>query len=200
MNRVVVACVVVALAAAVGGCTAWDTTDESEQAVPRPLGQDIDLHAASHNTGEPTSTDTGLGCSACQDGPVLRRPERVPLAKDRFVVYLFHSERACDCGQAVAAGAGKAISENFASRVRSGTLECIALNVQDEANAHYADKYKLTPVDHLHNGLVVVEFKDNQPGRWKKLDRADELKDSDKFPAYVAKEIEAFIKGSAGSK
>lgn len=193
MKNVLLVCIIVALSAASAGCIVWRDTEE----LPRSPKAGADPHAASHSAAAPTSTVADPSCDTCETGPVLQRPERVPLAKDRFVIFLFYSERACDHCKEIAAGTGKAISENFADRVESGTLECTALNVEDEANAHYADKYALTPVDHLHNGLVIVEMKDNQPDRWKKLARADELKDSDDFPAYVKKEIEAFIKGAA---
>ncbi len=193
MKKVLVVWIIVTLAAASAGCIAWRDTEE----LPRPPKVAVDLHAASHGAEALTSTDAGPPCDTCETGLVLQRPERVPLPKDRFVIFLFHSERPCSCGEAIAAGAGKAISENFADRVKAGTLECTALDVEDEANAHYADKYALAPVDHLHNGLVIVEMKDNQPGRWKKLTRANELKDKPEYPAYVKSEIEAFIKGAA---
>ena len=168
------------------------------------LGIGLDVMPQDANT--PTPAATGQACASCEAGTgnpiVLQRPEGTPLAKDRLVVFLFHSERECPCGQAISAGAAMAISGNFADRIKAGTLECTALDIQDEENAHYADTYKLAPVDHLHNGLVLVEMKDNKPGRWKKLDRADELKDTEGYPAYVKKEIEMFIKGAAaaGSK
>jgi hypothetical protein len=169
MKNVLLVCIIVALSAASAGCIVWRDTEE----LPRSPKAGADPHAASHSAAAPTSTVADPSCDTCETGPVLQRPERVPLAKDRFVIFLFYSERACDHCKEIAAGTGKAISENFADRVESGTLECTALNVEDEANAH------------------------NQPDRWKKLARADELKDSDDFPAYVKKEIEAFIKGAA---
>lgn len=168
------------------------------------LGISLDVMPQDANT--PTPAATGQACTVREAGPgepvVPKRPEGTPLPKNRFVIFLFHSERQCPCSQTVEAGAAKAISENFSDDVKSGKLEWMKLDAQAEANAHHADTYKLTPLDHLHNGLVIVEMKDNQRGWWKKLDRADELKGSAEYAAYVKKEIEAFIKSpaAAGSK
>jgi len=163
----------------------------------------IDLDAAPQDAQTSTGADTGQSRDTCAAGSgdpvVLRRPGGTPLAQDRFVAFLCHSARPCPCGRTIGAGAAKAISDNYADEVKAGKLECMELDVQDEANAHYAEKYELAPVDHLHNGLVVVEIKDNKPGRWKKLDRADDLKNSDKYPAYVKDELAAFMRAPAAN-
>jgi len=154
----------------------------------------IDLSATNINP------DTGRPCV------VRKEPEKaqsiIEITKDqpapeyRFIVYFFCSGGQCPCSGAIEIGAYNTLVKYFSADMKSGKIEWKKLDVAEEEHAHFADEYELEPLDHLHDGLVIVEIKGNKRGRWKNLIEADMLKDTDdEYTAYVKKEVETFIRG-----
>ena len=125
---------------------------------------------------------------------IIERAKDQPAPEHRFAVHFFFSGGQCPCSQAIETGAYNTLAKHFSADLKSGRIEWTKLDVAEEGNAHFADEYELEPLEHLHNGLVIVEIKGNKRGRWKKLSEADALKGAEaEYAAYVKKEMDAFI-------
>ena len=110
-----------------------------------------------------------------------------------FVVYCFYSGTQCPCSSTIETGAFCALATHYPGGMKAGTLVWSKINVAEEEYAHFATDYNLEPLEHLHNGLVMVEVNDGKPGRWQKLGEADALKnDAEQYSTYLKKEMDAF--------
>ena len=156
------------------------------------------------NPVRPGSTASSPCCPAacCPRSPPAEtaRPEGGPLKSHRVVAYYFHNEYPCGCSGTIEDLAARALAENFPEQMEAGALEWRSVNIDAGENAHFAEEYALSPVEHLHAGLVLVEVRNEKRGRHAKLERVDEFKgDEEQFKAYVQEEIRAFLKPAMAS-
>ena len=143
---------------------------------------------------------TGRGCPARRNSDstriVIEKSKDAPTPKERFVVFFFHSGEQCSCSETIEAGAYDALVRHFPTDLKSGNVEWQKIDVAKQLNAHFAEEYKLEPLDDLHDGLVLVKVDENQRGHWRKLSAAVVLKDSEEeYIAYVQREVLAFMQG-----
>lgn len=109
-----------------------------------------------------------------------------PVAANPAVVYYFHGTSRCQTCRTIEAYAQEAVSGAFSADLAERRLEWKVVNVDEPANEHFVDDFKL-----YTRSLVVVDAKD--PKRFKILDRVWQLtQDKAAFRKYVEDEIRAF--------
>jgi hypothetical protein len=66
------------------------------------------------------------------------------ISGDKVEVYYFHNERRCATCIAVEDESKKALNELYPEKMKSGEMIFLSVNIEDEANAALADKYKIS--------------------------------------------------------
>ena len=66
------------------------------------------------------------------------------ISGDKVEVYYFHNERRCATCIAVEDESKKALNELYPEKMKSGEMTFLSVNIEDEANAALADKYKIS--------------------------------------------------------
>ena len=108
---------------------------------------------------------------------------------DGVVVYYFHNVRRCPTCIKIEKLAYRAVHEKFADELDSGRLMWKVVNVEDEGNKHFAERYHL-----IAQALVLVDYREETPGQWKNLERIwDLVWEEEQFLEYVDQEIKAFL-------
>jgi hypothetical protein len=83
----------------------------------------------------------------------------------------------------------EAIRTGFVDALRQGRLEWRVVNVDEPANKHFVDDYKL-----YTKALVVVKLRDGRGVEWKNLEKIwDLVGEKDEFIKYVQEEVSAFV-------
>ena len=101
-------------------------------------------------------------------------------------VYYFHGTTRCATCKTIEAYAHETVASRLRRRLKAGSLEWKAVNVDEPANQHFVRDYQL-----YTRSVVVVDAKD--PKRFKVLDRVWQLVgDKAAFQRYVEQEIRAF--------
>lgn len=117
--------------------------------------------------------------------------DRVTAAEQRRVVaYSFHGTLRCMTCLLVERGAEEAVRGDFPGELRDGSLSWHSVNIRLPENQHFAREYQLGSW-----GLVLVEYRGERPGKWRKLPLVGELVhgDPDIFRRFVAAEVRAFL-------
>jgi len=110
----------------------------------------------------------------------------------RFVAYYFYTTYRCASCERIEAWSGETVKTRFADALSSGTLAWRSVNTDEPGNKHFVKDFDL-----YTKSLVIVEQKDGKPVRWKNLDKVwQHLRDQEKFTAYVAEEMKAFMENS----
>ncbi len=106
-----------------------------------------------------------------------------------YVVYYFHGQFRCETCLKIEAWTKAAVSEDFAREMKAGNLEWRVVNVQEEANEHFAAEYKLAG-----QAVIVTEWKDGKVIRWHNVEAIwDHLETQQGFADYVTGEVAAFL-------
>jgi hypothetical protein len=106
-----------------------------------------------------------------------------------YVVYYFHGQYRCETCLKIEAWTRAAVSEGFVREMKAGNLDLRVVNVQEEANEHFADEFKLAG-----QAVVVTEWKDGKAVRWSNLEAIwDHLESQQGFADYVRGEVAAFL-------
>ncbi len=113
-------------------------------------------------------------------------PAATPAPSGETRIYYFHGSYRCATCRRIEAYAHEAVTGAFAADLAAQKLEWQAVNVDEAANRHFVEDFKL-----YTRSLVVVDAKD--PKRFKVLERVWELvRDKPAFRKYVEQEIREF--------
>lgn len=108
----------------------------------------------------------------------------------KLIAYYFHGTRRCASCKKIEAYTREAIETGFAEQIKSGELQWLSINTDEEGNAHYRDDYKL-----FTKSVVLSEREDGKEADWKNLPKVWELiKDKEVFIKYVQDEVNAVLK------
>ncbi len=110
----------------------------------------------------------------------------------RFVVYYFYTTYRCASCERIEAWSRNVVQSRFADALKSGTLAWRPVNIDEPGNKHFAKDFSL-----YTKSVVIVEQENGKTVRWKNLDKVWQyLRDQEKFTAYVAEEMKAFMENS----
>ena len=108
----------------------------------------------------------------------------------KLIAYYFHGTRRCVSCKKIEAYTREAIETGFAEQIKSGEVQWLTINTDEEANEHYRDDYKL-----YTKSVILSERKDGKEANWKNLQKVWELiKDKEAFIKYVQDEVNAVLK------
>jgi len=104
-------------------------------------------------------------------------------------VYYFHGNARCVSCRKIEALAAETVREAFADEVKQGKVEWLAVNIEEPANRHFIQDFKL-----YTKSLVVADLVDGSRVRWKNLERIWELlRDDEAFRRYVREEVGSYL-------
>ena len=122
--------------------------------------------------------------------PLWAAPAAVKPAS-KVVVYYFHGSYRCKSCTTIEALTRQAVQQKFASELKQGRVELRVVNVEEPANRHFIQDYKL-----YTKSVVVAEYQGQRQLRWQNLDQVWNLLGNEAaFKAYVAGEVQSFLKG-----
>jgi hypothetical protein len=116
--------------------------------------------------------------------------DATPAAAGRQVmVYYFHRTARCPTCLKIEALAKQEVEASFAAELKQGDLKFQSLNVEEAGNEHFVKDYDL-----VSQSLVLVDYRNGVPGRWKSLDAVWDLVHAEEdFARYVRDEVQAFV-------
>ena len=104
-------------------------------------------------------------------------------------VYYFHGNARCVSCRKIEALAGEAVRAAFPGEMKQGKVEWLAVNIEEPANKHFIQDYRL-----YTKSLVVVDLVDGTQVRWKNLEKIWELlRDDEAFRQYVQGEVKSYL-------
>jgi hypothetical protein len=110
----------------------------------------------------------------------------------KLIAYYFHGNKRCHTCKTIEAYTREALQSAFPEQVQNGTLEFKLVNLDDSENEHFVNEFELST-----RTVVIQEFVDGKPTRWKKLDKVwDVVDDRQDFFNYVQPEVKAWISAS----
>lgn len=110
---------------------------------------------------------------------------------DGLVAYYFHGTKRCNTCRAIQANAIEAINGGFPEALLQGTLRFEEVDLDTPENGHFATDFDVTG-----SSLVLAEYRDGKPARFKNLQKVWELyANKDAFAAYVRDETRAWLEG-----
>lgn len=105
------------------------------------------------------------------------------------VAYYFYSTVRCANCLKIEKYSHEAIEQSFAENISAGELTWMMKNLDDEANEHFIEEFKL-----FTKALVLVRYEDGQQVKWKNCDKIWELLgDEAEFKKYVEAEVSVFL-------
>lgn len=108
---------------------------------------------------------------------------------DQLVVYYFHTNQRCWTCNQFEKLTKEILEDEFARELKEGALELRVINVEEEANRHFVNDYKL-----VTKSLVLSLRGEGRQIDWKNLDRIWRLvRDSEKFKGYVTEGIREYL-------
>ena len=111
------------------------------------------------------------------------------LKKDKVIVYYFHTTFRCWTCNQFEKLTKEVLNEHFQKQINKGRLELSVINIEDSANAHFVEDYKL-----VAKSLVLSLHKNKSETDWKNLDKIWMLvRDTAKFKSYVRECIENYL-------
>ncbi len=111
----------------------------------------------------------------------------------KIIAYYFHGSFRCSTCNAMEQYSREAIGNNFKVALDSGGLEFKSVNVEERANEHFVEDYKL-----FTKALILSQIKGGKEVRSKNLDKIWEYaRNKKKFMDYVTAEVDAFMKDAA---
>ena len=123
------------------------------------------------------------------DEPDAADTVQAPEKERQVTAYYFHRTARCKTCLKIEDLSKTGIATGFAAELSNGDLAFQSLNVEAEGNEHFVEDYEL-----VSQALVLVDYRNGVPGKWKSLDRTWELVHSDdEFKAYVRDEVRAFL-------
>ena len=111
------------------------------------------------------------------------------LPKDYVGLYYFHGTVRCKACLDMEANAKKALETYFSSQYEAGTLRWEVVNIDLPENYHFLEDYII-----MYNTLVIQQYIDGKPGKWKELWHAWDLSEKeDQYIEYVRDEVATFL-------
>ncbi len=105
------------------------------------------------------------------------------------VAYYFFNTVRCPSCLKIEKYSHEAIEAGFADKIVSGELSWKMKNLDEDANLHFIDDYKL-----FTKSLVLVRYENGQQTKWKNCDKVWELlHDETAFKKYVQTEVASFL-------
>jgi hypothetical protein len=112
------------------------------------------------------------------------------LPADGVVVYYFHGHQRCYTCNKMEALAETTVRKQFADLLRDGQVVFKAVNMQEDANRHFAETYQLTSA-----AVVMVERKGGADVSWRNLDEVwMKVRNEDEYTAYIAENLTACLR------
>lgn len=119
---------------------------------------------------------------------VRKAAERVTI-----IAYYFHGYARCATCRKLEEYSRQAVTEGFPEELRKGAVVFSAVNVEEDANRHYIEDYRLP-----NKSLVLQVRRGAKSMEWRNLDRIWELVgDRDAFLAYVRGEMASLRGGGS---
>ncbi|MCJ7503274.1 MAG: nitrophenyl compound nitroreductase subunit ArsF family protein [Acidobacteriia bacterium] len=110
----------------------------------------------------------------------------------KVIAYYFHTTFRCTTCRTIEAFSREAIEQAFGDALKNGKLEWRLVNVEERANRHFIQDYRL-----FTKSLILVKMKDGKQAEWKNLSRVWELvRRKDAFLRYVQDEVRAYLEAS----
>lgn len=108
---------------------------------------------------------------------------------DGVVAFYFHGKVRCTTCRTIEAYAHDAIHAGFADQLENGDLTWRVVNVDEPENQHFVHEFQL-----VTRSVVLAEFHDGRPVRFKNLDRVWQLvRNRNAFVDYIQSETNAFL-------
>lgn len=139
---------------------------------------------------------SAAGALAVPPPPAEPMPEAEPKTEGKagpkkVIVYYFHTTARCASCYKIEEYAKEAVQSGFADELKSGRMEFLAFNVDEEAHQHFVKDYGL-----YTKSVVLSEVVDGKEVRSKNLGQVWELhQNKAAFIAYLTEEIRAFLAG-----
>jgi len=132
-------------------------------------------------------TALGSGTPPATAGEEIAAP--TPAVAHVVRVYYFHGNARCVSCRKIEALAGEAVRAAFAGEMKQRKVEWLVVNVEEPANRHFIQDYRL-----YTKSLVVVDLVDGTQVRWKNLERIWELlREDEAFRQYVQGEVRSYL-------
>jgi hypothetical protein len=116
--------------------------------------------------------------------------EKKRILNDRVLVYYFHTNYRCWTCNQFEKLTKEVLNEHFQEQINKGLLELKVINIEDGANTHFVEDYKL-----VTKSLVLSLHKNKSEADWKNLEKIWVLvRDKEKFKSYVREGIAGYLK------
>jgi hypothetical protein len=123
--------------------------------------------------------------------PKTEAPKDTAVKKENkvLVVYYFMTTYRCHSCHYIEENTRKALDESFANEFKSGRMVFKMINIEEPANAHFVEEYKL-----YTKSVVLSATVGDKEVKWKNLDKVWQMigKD-DSFKNYITSEVKAYL-------
>ncbi len=110
-------------------------------------------------------------------------------------VYYFHGNKRCDNCRRIERLSREALEKGFSQEMKEGGIEWHVANFESPENRHFEKAYEIGA-----STVVLVEFRDGKPGRWKNLEQVwDYLDDGPRLVSFVQGAVGAFVKAEGAT-
>lgn len=110
-------------------------------------------------------------------------------AADKVVVYYFHGNVRCSNCRKFEAYSQEAIQGAFSASLGNGRLEWKVINVDEPANKHFIEDYRL-----ITRTVIVSKSRGGNQVEWKNLEKIWELvSNKPAFVKYIQNEVTAYL-------
>ena len=124
----------------------------------------------------------------------LKPPASETVGSDnRVVVYYFHGTARCSNCIKFEAYSQEAIQSAFSPSLGNGRLQWRVLNVDEPANRHFIEDYRL-----ITRSVIVSKMRDGKQVEWKNLEKIWELVgNKPAFVKYIQDEVSSYLGDAA---
>jgi len=121
-----------------------------------------------------------------------KAPKDTASSTKQYIVYYFFNNFRCPSCKKIEGYTSETVNGKFSSEVKAGRISWKPVNLDEPANKHFMQDYKL-----VTKSVVIVEMVNGKEARWKNLDKIwEHLRNKSRFSAYVEGEIRSFVGGS----
>ena len=145
----------------------------------------------SGNSSKQPVTDTIKRTAKAPGRGTINENDNVNSAKKerKLIVYYFHTSSRCHSCITIEKLTRQAVTEGFSDRLKNSRIEFKVINVEDAANEHYVDDYKL-----YTKSVILSDQVNGKEKSWKNLDKVwTLLRDERKFIEYIRTEVRTLL-------
>lgn len=155
-------------------------------------GPDKTTEAATNpSSTESTSPTEATAPSVPKAKPTGSGNPSVSPRPDRVNVYYFHTTYRCPTCYKIEKYTKEAMESGFSQALRDGRVQFQVLNIEEPANSHFVQDYKL-----YTKSVVVVDIKGGKQVRWSNLAKVWELVGNQQlFIKYIQDEVNGYLQG-----